>query len=83
MKNSNRLLLILKFLLNHTDLDYAATVVEINESLKTQQLDCDRRTIYDCIAELQEIGYPIECVHLIIKIVKLIYHIDYYLYERF
>jgi predicted DNA-binding transcriptional regulator YafY len=69
MKNSNRLLLILKFLLNHTDLDYAATVVEINESLKTQQLDCDRRTIYDCIAELQEIGYPIECVHLIIKIV--------------
>lgn len=63
MKNSNRLLLILKFLLDHTDSEHAATVSEINESLKARQLDCDRRTIYDCIAELQEIGYSIECVH--------------------
>ncbi len=63
MKNSIRLLLILKYLLDHTDKTHAATVWEMNESLKPHQLDCDRRTIYDYITELREIGYPIECIH--------------------
>lgn len=53
MKNSIRLLLILKYLLDHTDKTHAATVWEMNESLKPHQLDCDRRTIYDYITELQ------------------------------
>lgn len=63
MKNSNRLLLILKFLLEHTDENHHVTVSDINTYLQEHQLIGDRRTIYDCISELKEIGYDIECIH--------------------
>lgn len=38
MKNSNRLVFILKYLLEHTDEDHYATISDINEFLRTQQL---------------------------------------------
>lgn len=63
MKNSNRLVFILKYLLEHTDEDHYATISDINEFLRIQQLDGDRETIAACVCELQEIGYQIECIH--------------------
>lgn len=63
MKNSNRLVFILKYLLEHTDEDHYATISDINEFLRIQQLDGDRETIASCVCELQEIGYQIECIH--------------------
>lgn len=63
MKNSNRLVFILKYLLEHTDEDHYATISDINEFLRLQQLDGDRETIAACVCELKEIGYQIECIH--------------------
>lgn len=63
MKNSNRLLLILKFLLDQTDENHFVTIADINDYLRKHQLDGDRGTISDCIGDLQAIGYQIECVH--------------------
>ncbi len=63
MKNSNRLLFILKFLLDQTDENHYVTIADINEHLKEHQLDGDRETISDCISELKALGYKIECIH--------------------
>ena len=63
MKNSNRLLLILKFLFDQTDENHFVTIADINDYLRKHQLDGDRGTISDCIGDLQAIGYHIECVH--------------------
>lgn len=62
MKNYNRLLLILKYLHDNTDEDHTASIKDINEFLGKQYLDANRKTIVECIYELQEVGYDICCV---------------------
>ena len=62
MKNSTRLLLILKCLLEQTDETHTLTIADINAYLSNFDLIGDRKTISDCIGELQEVGYDIQCV---------------------
>ena len=62
MKNYNRLLLILNFLHDSTDEDHYASVKDINEFLIVHDLDANRKTIVECINELQEVGYDICCI---------------------
>lgn len=62
MKNYNRLLLILKYLHDNSDEDHTASIKDINEFLVKQYLDANRKTIVECINELQEVGYDICCV---------------------
>lgn len=62
MKNYNRLLLILKYLHDNTDEDNTASIKDINEFLVNHYLDANRKTVVECINELQEVGYDICCV---------------------
>lgn len=62
MKNYNRLLLILKYLHDNTDEDHTASIKDVNEFLVNHYLDANRKTIVECISELQEVGYDICCV---------------------
>lgn len=62
MKNSTRVLLVLKYLLELTDENHFVTIADINEYLAEHNLIGDRKTIADCIQELQAIGYDIQCV---------------------
>lgn len=62
MKNYNRLLLILKYLHDNTDEDHTASIKDINEYLVNHDLDANRKTVVECINELQEVGYDICCV---------------------
>ena len=62
MKNSTRLLLILKCLLEQTDEAHTMTIADINAYLSDFDLIGDRKTISDCIGELQAVGYDIQCV---------------------
>lgn len=62
MKNSTRSLLILKYLLEQTDESHTITIAEINNLLTKQNLSGDRKTIRECIAELQTVGYDIKCI---------------------
>lgn len=59
MKNSTRLLLILKCLLEQTDKTHTLTIADINAYLSDFDLIGDRKTISDCIGELQAVGYDI------------------------
>ena len=59
MKNYNRLLLILKFLYEQTDENHSVSIKDINDYLDTQCLGADRKTISECIIELQNAGYDI------------------------
>lgn len=52
MKNSNRLLLILRFLMEQTDENHCTTIAGINEYLKKFDLNGDRATIGDCTFEV-------------------------------
>ena len=61
MKNYNRLLLILKYLFEQTDDSHSVSIKDINDYLDTQYLGADRKTITECIAELQNAGYDIVC----------------------
>lgn len=74
MKNSNRLLLILRYLTEQTDEKHLATIANINDFLKQYDLDANRETISDCIKELQEVGYDILCVRSTQN--------QYYMHER-
>ena len=62
MKNSTRLLLILKCLLEQTDESHTLTIAEINDCLAEHELFGDRKTIRECIGELQAVGYDIRCI---------------------
>ena len=62
MKNSTRLLQILKCLLEYTDESHSLTISEINDYLLENDLSGDRKTISGCIGELQTVGYDIKCV---------------------
>ena len=62
MKNSTRLLLILKCLLEQTDESHTLTIAEINDCLAEHELFGDRKTIRECIGELQAVGYDIKCI---------------------
>ena len=62
MKNSTRELLILKYLLDQTDENHFVTIADINDYLAYHNLIGDRKTITDCIQELQSVGYDIQCV---------------------
>ena len=62
MKNSARLLLILKCLLEQTDESHTLTIAEINDCLAEHGLFGDRKTIRECIGELQAVGYDIKCI---------------------
>lgn len=62
MKNSTRELLILKYLLDRTDENHYVTIADINDYLGEHNLIGDRKTITDCILELQSVGYDIQCV---------------------
>ena len=62
MKNYNRLLLVLNYLMNQSDEDHLVTIKDINAFLSDYKLDADRETIAECIEELQESGYDIKCV---------------------
>lgn len=62
MKNSTRLLLILKCLLEQTDEAHTLTIADINAYLSEYNLIGDRKTISDCIEELQTVGYDIQCM---------------------
>ena len=62
MKNYNRLLLVLNYLMKQSDEDHMVTIKDINSFLAEYYLDADRETVADCISELQEAGYDIQCV---------------------
>ncbi len=62
MKNYNRLLLILKYLHDNTDEDHTSSIKDINDFLSNHYLEADRKTVVECINELQEVGYDICCV---------------------
>lgn len=62
MKNNSRVLLILKYLLERTDENHYVTIADINDFLAEHNLIGDRKTITDCIQELQAVGYDIQCV---------------------
>lgn len=51
MRNSTRLLLILKCLLEQTDEAHTMTIADINAYLSDFDLIGDRKTISDCIGE--------------------------------
>lgn len=62
MKNNDRSLFILKYLFDNTDPLHTSTIVEINNFLRTHDLDADRKTITECIRQLIGFGYDIHCI---------------------
>ena len=62
MKNNMRALLILKFLLEHSDQEHYVTIADLNAELRKFNLDSNRDTISNDIKELQSVGYKIESI---------------------
>lgn len=60
MEKNNRLLVILKFLWENTDVEHPATVKDITDHLSEQGLSASRKTIYHDIEQLQRIGVDID-----------------------
>lgn len=64
MKNAmqKRIILLLKYLYAKTDEQHPATVTELREYLETRRIKCERRSIYDDISLLDEMGVDIICL---------------------
>lgn len=62
MRNNNRSILILKYLYENSDPLHTVTIANMNNYLSVHNLDADRKTISECLNQLIEIGYDIECI---------------------
>lgn len=62
MTTKNRILLVLKYLWDNTDIDHPATIKDIAAYLEGYGYNATRKTISKDIEELTEIGIDIDCI---------------------
>lgn len=56
----SKLLILLRMLERYTDVDHCLSAQEIIERLEAEGIHAERKSIYDDIKVLQDLGYPIE-----------------------